>query len=144
MPSTATLTRSSERPRTGRPPRLLLLAGAATAACSVIPLLYLFVRAGGAGWQRIVDVIARPRTAETIGTSVALMLVVVAGCLLIGVPAAWLVARTQLPRERLWLLLLALPLAIPSYVAAYAWIAAFPAMNGFWAAALILTLVSFP
>ena len=144
MPSTATLTRSSERPRTGRPPRLLLLAGAATAACSVIPLLYLFARAGGAGWQRIVDVIARSRTAETIGTSVALMLVVVAGCLLIGVPAAWLVARTRLPAERLWLLLLALPLAIPSYVAAYAWIAAFPAMHGFWAAALILTLVSFP
>lgn len=144
MPSTATLIRSSDRQRTGRPPRLLLLAGSATAALSLIPLLYLFVRAGGAGWQRIVDVIARPRTAETIGTSVALVLVVVAGCLLIGVPAAWLVARTQLPMERLWLLLLALPLAIPSYVAAYAWIAAFPAMNGFWAAALILTLVSFP
>ena len=141
---TATRTRSPDRGSGARPPRLLLLAATATAAVSLIPLIYLLVRAGGAGWQRIADVIGRPSTAETIGTSVALVLVVVAGCLLVGIPAAWLVARANVPLERLWLVLLALPLAIPSYVAAYAWIAAFPAMNGFWAAALILTLVSFP
>lgn len=129
---------------TRRPPRLLVLAGAGTAAVALIPLLYLIVRAGQAGWPRIVAVLTRPRTLETIGTSVALAATVVLACLLVGVPAAWLLARARLPLTGMWVVLLALPLAVPSYVAAYTWIAQFPAMNGFWAAALILTLVSFP
>ncbi len=72
------------------------------------------------------------------------MVVVVIGCLVIAIPAAALVTRTNLPGRRIWLTALALPLAIPSYVAAYAWLAQFPAMSGFWAAALILTAVSYP
>lgn len=127
-----------------RAPRPLLLAGAGTAAVALLPLLYLAVRVGDAGWDRVVDTLLRPRTLETVGISVALAASVVAGCLMIGIPAAWLVARAELPLRRMWLVLLALPLAVPSYVAAYAWIAQFPAMSGFWAAALILTLVSSP
>jgi len=136
--------RANARASTGRPPRLLILAGAVTAAVALIPLLYLVVRAGQAGWPRIVAVLARPRTLETIGTSVALAATVVLACLVVGVPAAWLIAQARLPLTGMWVVLLALPLAVPSYVAAYTWIAQFPAMHGFWAAALILTLVSFP
>ena len=126
------------------PPRALLAAAAVSALLAVVPLLYLAVRAGDAGWQRAADMLLRPRTLETVGTSVALVAVVATACLLIGVPTAWLVTRTDLPGQAAWLALLALPLAVPSYVAAYAWLAQFPAMNGFWAAALLLTLVSFP
>lgn len=136
--------RANARASTGRAPRLLILAGAVTAAVALIPLLYLVVRAGQAGWPRIVAVLARPRTLETIGTSVALAATVVLACLVVGVPAAWLIAQARLPLTGMWVVLLALPLAVPSYVAAYTWIAQFPAMHGFWAAALILTLVSFP
>jgi iron(III) transport system permease protein len=39
---------------------------------------------------------------------------------------------------------MALPLAIPSYVAALAWISIFPAMSGLWAAALVISLCCFP
>lgn len=144
MTATATPARPVRRTATGRPPRALLAAGVVTAVVSLIPLLYLVVRAGDAGWRRWVEILVRPRTAETVGTSIALVLVVVSACLLIGVPTAWLVARTDLPGRAGWLALLALPLAMPSYVAAYAWLSQFPAMTGFWAAALILTLVSFP
>ena len=143
-----TLTEAATRPRprriTGRPPRLLIAAGAVTAAVSLIPLLYLVVRVSDAGLARIVEVLVRPRTLETVATSVSLVFVVVTACLVIGIPTAWLIARTSLPLRGLWLVLVALPLAIPSYVAAYAWISQFPAMSGFWAAALILTLVSSP
>lgn len=125
-------------------PRPLLAAAAVSAAVSAVPLLYLVVRAGDAGWRRTADLLLRPRTLETVGTSVALVAVVVMACLLIGVPTAWLVARADLPGRATWLALLALPLAVPSYVAAYAWLSQFPAMSGFWAAALLLTLVSFP
>lgn len=121
-----------------------MLAGGVTAAVAVIPLLYLAVRASEAGGRRIAAVLARPRTVETVGTSVALTVTVVLACLLVGIPAAWLIARARLPLTGMWVALLSLPLAIPSYVAAYTWIAQFPAMNGFWAAAMVLTLVSYP
>ena len=102
------------------------------------------MRVSDAGLARIIEVLVRPRTLETVVTSVGLVTVVVTACLLIGIPTAWLLARTNLPLRGMWLVLVSLPLAIPSYVAAYAWLSQFPAMNGFWAAALILTLVSSP
>lgn len=128
---------------TQSPPAALLLAGAVTAAVSLLPLLYLVVRASGAGWDRVAEVLVRPRTLETLATSVALVAVVVTACLLIGIPTAWLLARTVLPMRAMWLSVVALPLAVPSYVAAYGWLAQFP-ISGFWAAALILTLVCSP
>lgn len=119
-------------------------AAAVAALLAVIPLAYLVVRVAEAGWAKVADTLLRTRTLDTVLTSVSLAAVVVIACLAIGLPAAWLLARTRLPGARLWLVVVALPLAIPSYVAAYAWLAQFPAMQGFWAAALILTLVSTP
>jgi iron(III) transport system permease protein len=106
--------------------------------------LYLVVRVLGAGPAKVLDVLLRPRTWETVATSLALMAVVVVACLVIGLPVAWLLARSGIRFRGAWLVLVSLPLAIPSYVAAYAWLAQFPAMSGFWAAALVLTLVSTP
>lgn len=127
-----------------RPPRALVVAGVVTAAVALLPLAYLLVRVAEAGLDRVLDSLLRTRTLETVGTSVGLVVVVTTACLAIGIPTAWLVARTDIPLRGMWLVLVALPLAMPSYVAAYAWLAQFPGMSGFWAAALILTLVSTP
>lgn len=127
----------------GRPPRALLLAGVLTALVCVIPLVYLLVRVGGAGVHRVFEVLGHRRTLDTVGTSVGLVAVVVAACLAVGVPTGWLLARARLPLRAMWVVVAALPLAIPSYVAAYAWLARFP-LSGFWAAAFILTLGCFP
>ncbi|MDQ1249589.1 MAG: iron(III) transport system permease protein [Actinomycetota bacterium] len=129
---------------TRRPPRWLLLLAAASAAVALIPLGYLLVRTFGAGWDTVASVLGRPRTWAVAANSLALTVAVAGTCLLIGVPAAWLVARAQLPWRRGWLVLLALPLAVPSYVAAYAWLAMFPGMSGFTGSWLVLTLVSTP
>lgn len=126
------------------PPRALIGAAAASAALSLIPLVYLGVRVVDAGAGAVAEILVRPRTLQTVGTSVALVVVVVGGCLIVGLPIAAILARLSLPLRRVWLVLVALPLAIPSYVAAYAWLAQFPAMSGFWAAALVLSLVSMP
>jgi iron(III) transport system permease protein len=127
-----------------RPPRVLVILSGVTAFIAVAPLVYLLIRVSDAGPARIWATLVRPRTLETVGTSVGLVLVVVLGCLIIGVPTAWLISRTNIPLGRMWWVLVALPLAIPSYVAAYAWIAQFPGMRGFWAAAFLLALVSSP
>lgn len=127
-----------------RPPRALLGAAAVSALLALVPLVYLLVRVVGAGPQKVLDVLLRPRTWETVATSLALMTVVVVACLVIGLPIAWLLARSRVRGRGAWLVLVSLPLAIPSYVAAYAWLAQFPGMSGFWAAAFVLTLVSTP
>lgn len=44
----------------------------------------------------------------------------------------------------LWRVLAALPLAMPSYVAAYAWLSLFPDLHGYWGSTIVLTLVSAP
>ncbi len=123
----------------------LLFWGAALCACiAAIPLVYLAIRIGGAGASEIFAILTRLRTWETVATSVGLAIVVVVACLLISYPTALLLTRTKMPLRRFWFTTVALPLAIPSYVAAYAWVALIPGMNGFWAASLILTAVSFP
>ena len=52
----------------------------------------------------------------------------------IGVGAAWLVDRTDLPLRRIFAVLLVLPLAIPDFVGGYAWVSLDPAIHGYWGA----------
>ena len=127
-----------------RPPKTLVVLSGVTALVAVTPLIYLLVRVFNAGFDRVIELLFRTRTLETVTTSISLVVVVVLGCLIVGVPSAWLISRTTIPLGRMWWVLVALPLAIPSYVAAYVWIAQFPGMRGFWAAAFLLILVSSP
>lgn len=114
------------------------------ALVAVSPLLYLLVRANAAGWSQVWDILTRARTLQLAIASVGLAVAVAATCVLVGVPLAWLITRTALPGGRWWLMIAALPLAIPSYVAAYTWLAAFPGINGFWPTWALLSLVSLP
>ena len=114
------------------------------AAAAALPLLYLVVYAGEAGWAQTWDVLWRERTFRLLINSIGLTAAVTASCLAIGVPTAWLVTRTDLPARRAWMVIAALPLAVPSYVAAYGWIASSPGLHGFLPTWLILNAVSTP
>ncbi|MFL2924622.1 MAG: ABC transporter permease, partial [Actinomycetes bacterium] len=127
-----------------RPPLLLIAAAVVSVAVAAIPLLYLLVRTSSAGWNAVVEALFRDRTLETTITSVALVTLVIVGCLVIAVPTAWLLARTNIPGRAFFLVIAALPLAVPSYVMAYAWIAEFPSMSGIGAAALVMVLATYP
>lgn len=114
------------------------------AALALLPLCYLGVRALDRGLGYAWDVVATERTALLLVRSLGLAVVVVACCLVLGVSLALLVVRTALPGARAWSVLATLPLAVPSYVAAFAWVSAAPGLAGFAGAALAMTLVSFP
>lgn len=118
-------------------------AGVAVVVTSV-PLLYLVVRTADAGWSSIVAALWRQRTLDTTLTSIGLVFGVIVGCLILALPTAWLLARTAVRGRSLFLVTAALPLAVPSYVMAYAWIAEFPGMSGIWAAILVMSLAAFP
>jgi iron(III) transport system permease protein len=123
---------------------LLLVPALAAAALALLPLVYLAVRALEHGWGPAADVLLRERTLRLVLRSLALAVVVTAACLVVGVSTAWLVVRTRLPGRRVWAVLAALPLAVPTYVAAFAWVAAVPGVSGFGGAALVLTACSYP
>lgn len=121
-----------------------MVAAAVSVVVMAVPLAYLLVRVLGAGWTSIIETLLRPRTLETAATSITLVVLVVGLALVIAIPTAVLIARTDIPGVRFWWVVTALPLAIPSYVAAYTWIAEFPAMSGIWAATLVMALCTFP
>ncbi len=125
-------------------PTPLHALGAIAALVAASPLLYLFVRANAAGWDQIAEILIRQRTLELSVASLGLALAVAGTCILIGVPVAWVVTIGDIPGGRWWLVAAALPLAVPSYVAAYTWLAAFPGLQGFLPAWALLTLCSLP
>lgn len=122
----------------------LHIVAAVAAGIAALPLAYLLVRAAGAGPARVLDILLNDRTAALAARSLALAAAVALACILIGVPVAWLVTRTDLPGGRAWLVVSALPLAIPSYVTAYAWVSAAPWLQGFAPAWALLTLSCTP
>lgn len=133
------MTRTTAR----RPP--LPLVGAAVVAVVVmaLPLAYLMVRvldSGPEAWAAL----WRLRTLETTLTSAVLVLLVMAGALILAAPTAWLLSRTDVPLRGLFFVLMALPLAVPSYVAAYAWVALIPSLTGIVPAAIVMSLCTFP
>src|SRR5918999_667572 len=146
-------------PRGGqRAPVALALPAVVTVALLLLPLGYLVIRAGSGGrdaWA----VLWRRSTAELLWSTGLLVVAVTAVSLAIGVTLAWLVTRTDLPGRRLWLIAGALPLVIPSYVAAFCLLGALgprgllqrllgverlPEIYGFWGALLALTLSTYP
>lgn len=127
-----------------RLPPLLVVPAVVAALVALLPLGYLAVRALENGPAYAAELLLRERTLRLVARSLGLAAIVTAGCLVLGVSAAWLVVRSTVAGRRVWRVLLALPLAVPSYVAAFAWLAAVPQLHGFAGAALVLTLCSYP
>ncbi len=121
-----------------------MLAALLTAVVATVPVWYLLIRAGGAGWGRVAAILTRPGFLDAAISSALLALTVGILAVVLGTGAAWLVGRSTLPGRRAWTLALVLPLAVPSYVAAFAWVSVFPGMRGFWAAVLVMTLATMP
>ncbi|HLC30476.1 MAG TPA: iron ABC transporter permease, partial [Dehalococcoidia bacterium] len=142
-------------------PAWLWLPSLAVAAAALLPLLYLALRALGAGAE-VWELLFRPRTAQILGRTLALVVAVTGVSLAISLTLAWLTTRTDVPLRRLWAVLTALPLVIPSYVAGFVVVAALgprgllqqllaplgveriPEIYGFPGALLVVTMVAFP
>ncbi len=130
--------------RSSAPPLPLLVLATVAAVVTLAPIYYLLDRAGALGWANVRHELFQRSTFELLIRSVRLAVVVTAACVVIGVAAAWLVVRTDVPGRRIWQVVLALPLAVPSYAAAYAWLSWRPSMPPFAGSVLTLTLVSYP
>lgn len=145
-----------------RAPLVVALPAMAIAALLLSPIAYLLIRAYSAGGGAV-DLLLRSRTFDVLVNTLLLAGAVVAASVVIAVPLAWLVGRTDLPGRTVWASTAALPLVIPSYAAAMTIIAALgprgllqellagpfgverlPSLYGFSGAWATLTLFSYP
>ena len=106
------------------PVGLTLLSGAIAVAL-VFPLLWLLIEAGTVDPVRARELLFSPGTLDVLYNSLLLMGGVTGGSILLGVPLAYLTVRTDLPFRRFWSVASALPLVVPSYVGAFAFVSAF-------------------
>lgn len=145
-----------------RPPLIAWLPAFMIAAAMLLPPSYLALRTLGAGGE-IWDLLFRVRTLQILGRTLILIIAVTGLSVTISLPLAWLTIRTDIPLRRLWSVLTALPLVIPSYVAGLIVVAALgpkgmlqqllegafgvdrlPEIYGFPGAMLTIVLVSYP
>lgn len=140
----------------------LTVASGAVAAAVVVPLLWLVRTALNVGFAEAVALVTRPATVEVFLNSAVLVTLVTAACIGLGVPLAYLTVRTDLPFRRFWTVVVSLPLVIPSYIGAFAFVSAFgpqgafqrllaplgieslPEIYGLPGAVLVLTLYTYP
>lgn len=133
-----------QRARRLVPRPFLFGVSAAAVGVALIPLIYLLVRTAEAGPDQLVETLFTARVGLLALRSLGLAAVVTAASLVLGVGTAFLVARTDLPGRRVFGVLAALPLAVPTYIAAFAWVSEIDSFEGFWPAALVLILCSYP
>lgn len=145
-----------------RPPAVIWLSAVVIAVAVLLPVAYLVLRAFGAGGE-IWELLFRTRTLAILGRTVALVIGVTVASLALALPLAWLTTRTDLPLRRVWSVLTALPLVIPSYVAGLIVVAALgprgilqqllaeplglerlPEIYGFPGALFTITAISYP
>ncbi|GAA2560802.1 iron(III) transport system permease protein [Neomicrococcus aestuarii] len=129
---------------------VLAIGAIVAVVVALIPLGYLIVRTAEFPAVDLFEELLTPRVGRLISTSLLLTALVTTACLVLGVFLAVLVMRTKVWGRKALGVAAALPLAIPSYVAAFGWksltdlITTGQTFQGFWAAALVMTLVTYP
>ena len=127
----------------------------------LLPIAYLVIRGAGATTEAW-ELLFRVRTLHIIGRTTLLVLVVTGVSILLAVPIAWLTTRSDLPYRRVWSVLTAMPLVVPTFVGAFLFVSVLgprgvlqqaleplgverlPDIYGLPGAALVLTLLSYP
>lgn len=141
-----------------RPSRLLVVHCALIGVVFALPGIFVIARAGQLGTD-LVDTVSS--ALEPLGRTVILATSVSVTSAALGTILAWLVVRTDVPGRRIWRLVLVMPLVLPSFVGAAAFLAALapggllhemldvvgidaPRLRGFWPSWLLLSLFTYP
>jgi iron(III) transport system permease protein len=129
--------------RRTKPPVWLAFA-ALPIALICLPLYYVVARSWDSGVGGVLDGLLRPRTFMLLSNTLTLAVCVTVAATGIGIAAAWFVERCDVPGRRAWRVIVSLPLAVPAFVASYAWTSFGSRFEGMAGAILILTLSSYP
>ncbi|MGA8256545.1 MAG: iron ABC transporter permease [Nocardioides sp.] len=118
--------------------------GIAVAAICLLPMGYVVFSTAELGFGEAYDFLVRPRIGELLWNTTRLL---VAGVMLstaLGVGAAWVVERTDLPGRSWWHGLMCAPLAVPAFVNGYGWVSTTHAVQSYAGAVLVVSLSYYP
>jgi len=141
---------------------LLYTIGLLVAGLMLLTPLYLLIRTAGSG-EAALNILMKASTIQALGRTVGLSVAVTVASAMLAVPLAWLTTCTDLPGRKFWATAAALPLVLPSYVAAFLFVSTLgpkgliqqwlypltgierlPEIYGFPGAFIVLTLMSYP
>ncbi|MEF8775105.1 MAG: iron ABC transporter permease [Haloarculaceae archaeon] len=143
-------------------PAPLTTVAALVAVLLLSPLAWVLLRAAEVDVDRALALLLSADTVTIALNSLLLVGLVTLGGVLIGVPLAFLTVQTDLPFRRGFTILGALPLVVPSYIGAFAFVSAFgprgelqgilaplgieeiPAIYGLPGTVVVLTLFTYP
>jgi len=105
-----------------RPPLALVVPAALGGLLLVLPLLGLLLRTP---WSRMAELLGQEQVQQALWLSVRCATAATVLSLLLGIPLAWLLARTRLPGRRLLRGIVTVPLVLPPVVGGVALLLAF-------------------
>ena len=127
----------------------------------LLPIAYLVIRGAGATTEAW-ELLFRVRTLHTLARTTLLIVVVTGSSILVALPIAWFTTKSDLPFRRVWSVLTAMPLVVPTFIGAFLFISVLgphgvlqqalellgidrlPAIYGLPGAAFVLTILSYP
>ena len=108
-------------PRLGRAPAVLLVPAAVGVALLVVPLATLVL---DTPWRTLPEHLGSEVVREALGITALSSLLTVVGCVVLGTPLAWLLARVDFRGRRVVRALVLVPLVLPPVVAGVALVTA--------------------
>jgi len=126
------------------PSPVLLAAALLPVLLVLVPLGVTIVKAFKLGAEEAAHLLFRPLVGELLLHTLAIAATAAAASALIGTAAAWFVERTRLPGQRLWAVLVAVPLAVPAFITSYAWVSLSASLQDFAGALLVVTSAYYP
>jgi iron(III) transport system permease protein len=128
----------------GRPPIPLIAVGLLAAALVLLPIAFSIVQAASVSPRDAIDLLVRPLVGRLLVNTIGLVIAASITCAIIGTTAAWLVERTDLLGRKVWAVLAAAPIAIPPFIASYAWVSLSNGLQEFGGALLVVTCAYYP
>lgn len=108
--------------RRRRPPALVLVAAVLAILLFALPLIGLLQRAD---WAHLLDDLRSPASTAAMRLSIETSLMATALAVLLGLPLAWVLARTDIPGRAVLRALVLLPMVLPPVVGGVALLSAF-------------------
>jgi len=127
-----------------RVPRALLAICLIVVAAILIPVVVTIVQAIGGNGADVANSLRNTDVAGLLLHTLYVAVLVTPLCGVLGVTAAWVTERTNLPGRRLCALLLVAPVAIPLFVTSYAWADLGPSFQGLLGAVGIVAFTYYP
>ncbi len=116
----------------------LLALGGVGAALVLLPIATILSQAAHVAPNEAAAMLLRPLVGRLLRNTLTLVAASTLLAAAIGTAVAWCVERTRLPGRRVWAMLAAVPLAIPPFIASYAWVSLSDRLQDFGGALLVM------